>query len=394
VPRKSGTAYEMQSVGDGKKRQRTFTVKREAERFALKVENAKEAAEPTAPLARSSKSVAAVVEASYAASLPKLKPKTARGYRLTYDSKVLPLFGKKRAAALTRADVQAWVNSMTAEGLAPATVRGAYMALNKAMKHALYGRDIAVNPCAGVALPRLETSASFETQFLTLQQVESVAAQLADAAPFDLLVRFLALTGLRAGEAVRLRIRDVNLRAGHVEVRQTLQRIDRQWVLGTPKSKRSTRDVPILDRGLLRDLKAYLLQHPHSGDPDALFWPGRAVGTHWVDYDRVLDAGGFRDNYFRPALTRCGLPPKTRVHDLRHTAASLWLAAGFSNVQVSRWLGHGSVMVAHVIYSHLYPTDYAQHLDRFDAFRASHCRLTKWTRHYPRSGHRRAPPTH
>ncbi len=61
-----------------------------------------------------------------------------------------------------------------------------------------------------------------------------------------------------------------------------------------------------------------------------------------------------RRNYFKPALVREKVAA-IRVHDLRHTAASLWLAAGFPPYQVSRWLGHASVVTTDAIYSHLYP---------------------------------------
>ncbi|MFC7924981.1 site-specific integrase [Microbacterium laevaniformans] len=150
-------------------------------------------------------------------------------------------------------------------------------------------------------------------------------------------------------------------------MRQTAQHIAGEWVFGTPKSRRSSRDVPLLDRGLIADLKAHKMQHPRSGDGDALFWPGRTPGSHRVDYGRVWDLASFRRNYFKPALMRAELPA-IRVHDLRHTAASLWLAAGFPPYQVSRWLGHASVVTTDTIYSHLYPTDYAQHIARFERY--------------------------
>jgi integrase len=57
-----------------------------------------------------------------------------------------------------------------------------------------------------------------------------------------------------------------------------------------------------------------------------------------------------------------------RFHDLRHTAASLWLAAGFQPFQVSRWLGHASLELVGRVYGHLYPSDYTAELDRFEAF--------------------------
>lgn len=56
------------------------------------------------------------------------------------------------------------------------------------------------------------------------------------------------------------------------------------------------------------------------------------------------------------------------MHDLRHTAASLWLAAGFPPYQVSRWLGHANVVTTDTVYSHLYPIDYTSHVARFEAF--------------------------
>ena len=166
-----------------------------------------------------------------------------------------------------------------------------------------------------------------------------------------------------------LRVRDVNLVAGHVEVRQTLLRLKGQLVVGSPKSRFSTRTVPLVDRGLIRELRRLLLAHPKSGDPDALFWPGRGVGSHAVDYGGVLDVGSFRRNYFRPALREVGLPDM-RFHDLRHTAASLWLAAGFSTFQVSRRLGHANTTTTDAIYAHLYPSDYSEDLDRFEALKA------------------------
>lgn len=74
-------------------------------------------------------------------------------------------------------------------------------------------------------------------------------------------------------------------------------------------------------------------------------------------------------NYFKSALAQATLPA-VRVHDLRHTAASLWLAAGFPPYQISRWLAHASVVMTDTIYSHMYATDYTQHVARFEWFAA------------------------
>lgn len=116
-----------------------------------------------------------------------------------------------------------------------------------------------------------------------------------------------------------------------------------------------------------RDLKAHNKQHPRSGDPDALFWPGRSPRSHREDYRRVWDPASFRRNYFKPALTRAELAA-IRVHDLRHLQPACGSPQGSLPYQVSRWLGHASVVTTDRIYWHLYPTDYAQHIAWFERF--------------------------
>lgn len=365
----NGIAYEVHWRDGNRKLQRTFTVKRDAERFAVKVEVAKEAGDTTRSLVKNTATVAQVVAASMEAARPKLKPRTFHSYELMYASRILPRFGSRRITSVTRADVQTWINSLAGEGLAPATVHHCYVALRKVMKHALWDRQIAFNPCDGIDLPKAHTVDDGALAILSVAQVEAAAREIALFEPYGLMIRFMAYTGLRAGEVAGLRVRDVDLAAGHVSVRQTAQHMKGEWIFGTPKSRRSNRDVPLLDRKLTADLKAYKMQHPRSGEPDALFWPGRTPGSHRVAHDRVWDVATFRRNYFKPALRRAELPA-IRVHDLRHTAASLWLAAGFPPYQVSRWLGHASVVTTDTIYSHLYPTDYAQHIARFERFAA------------------------
>lgn len=366
VARKAGRAYEVRWKDGGKERQRTFTVKRDAERFALKVESTAAAGTSTVAHAKG-RTVAQVADDMMRGAELVLKPRSLQEARRINRARLLPRFGARRVTAVTTADVQLWVLEMAAEGLAPATVAKAYVALRKVFKHALLNREVAYSPCDGVRLPKShdeDTSASF----LTKAQVDNLAAALAadDQAPFDLLVRFAAFTGLRAGEIVGLRVGDVDLARQRVSVRQTLQRIAGEWVAGTPKSRRSSRDVPLLSSALVADLRRYLMQHPRSGDPTTLLWPARTNAGQRLDYSRPLDLQAFRRNAFARAVAAAELPPM-RFHDLRHTAASLWLAAGIEPYRVSRWLGHGSLVTTDTVYAHLYAGDDDLHRARFDA---------------------------
>lgn len=362
VTRAGGTAYEVRWRADGRFRQRTFTVKREAERFALKVENEIADGAPTAPLVRRVPTVAEVVAASMEASRPGLKLRTYRSYESIYRNRVLPTFGRRKVTEVTRADVQSWVTSLSGGGLAPQTVHHCYISLKKAFRYAQDDRLISYNPCDSIRLPKNADAHAFAPVFLTPKEVETLAKQLDTFAPYGLLVRFGAYTGLRAAEITGLRIRDVNLRAGHVEVRQTLQRMDGEWQIGTPKSKRSTREVPILDNAVLAAMREYLFAHPNRANPDALLWPGRMPGTHVVDFDRVFDVASFRRNYLRPALRALGMD-EMRFHDLRHTYASLMLSLNRKIQEVSRWMGHASIVTTDTIYSHLYIDDYDKDRD-------------------------------
>ena len=224
-----------------------------------------------------------------------------------------------------------------------------------------------------VELPKNVHTEGFTPVFLTTTQVAALATALEDVEPYGLLVRFCALTGLRAAEVQGLRIKDVVLTGiAHIEVRQTIKRVGGVWTVGTPKSARSRQDVPILDRRLIADLKVYLLTHPFSGDPNALFWPARANGSRRLDFTRNVDCGAVLRYCVRPLLPGLNLPPKMRWHDLRHTYASLMLAAAIQPYKFSRWMGHASLVTTDTVYGHLYPSDYSAEIAAFEAFTGLH----------------------
>jgi integrase len=367
VRRKAGTAYECRWQVGGKDRQRTFTTRREAERFALKIENEIAAGNSTEPMVQRGKTVSEVIAASLASSRPKLKASTYAGYEHLYTTRIEPIFGGQRIASVTSQHVEAWLATFAAKGRASSTIHNYFVALNKVFRYAERHRLINYNPCAAVELPRAGHAADFAPIFLTATQVETLAAKVDEEPPFGTMIRFAALTGLRSAEIAGLRVRDLNLSAGHVEVRQTVRKIAGEWIVGTPKSVRSTRDVPLLNRALVAELRELLLAHPDSGNPDALFWPARAYHGRGLDWERACDVGAVRRHVMTPAVTRLGMQPM-RFHDLRHTFASLMLAAGFQPFEVSRYLGHSSLEMVGKVYGHLYPSDYSEQIAKFEAF--------------------------
>ena len=106
--------------------------------------------------------------------------------------------------------------------------------------------------------------------------------------PYDLLVRLASFTGLRLREVAGLRIRDIDMRAGEVQVRLNRTHSSNGHATGELKNRASRRDVPILDDQLLHDLGMHVRNQSHRADLEAGLWPGKVRGHARISYDRPL----------------------------------------------------------------------------------------------------------
>ncbi len=228
------------------------------------------------------------------------------------------------------------------------------------------------NPAQRVRLTKAPPPVD-EHVVLTPEQIDRVAEELTACPPYDLLVRFAAWTGLRAGELTALRIRDVNPLSGEVAAVRTMYRDPQAksgWRVDTPKT-RANRSVAIYDDGVVADLRRYLAAHPHAANPDALLWPGRRPGSTRLDYDSPFDHRVFMRRTFAPAARRADLPDGLTWHTVRHASASILLAAGMPVWVVSRNLGHASTATTEAIYAHAFDNrDHSAERAQVAAFRA------------------------
>jgi integrase len=193
------------------------------------------------------------------------------------------------------------------------------------------GRDwLEHNPCNGVK--RLKPDARV---FPWLQSTEAITKLLGQLAyKWRTLVAVLVGTGMRLDEALHLRWDDIDLEHRLITVHRGRQ--------GTTKSG-NTRRVPIFDSVLvvLKEMKVA------RGDAAVLLWPGGRPG-------KPLSQPSLRKP-FKAALRRLGYPENLRLHDLRHTFASLYLVDGGDIFKLSRILGHNSVAITERTYAHLKP---------------------------------------
>lgn len=300
-----------------------------------------------------------------------VKDRTRHSYRSLLDTHVLPAFGVRTLGSIEPADCREYVARLKASGLSPATIRHAFTPLRRILAQAVEDRALRYNAADGVKLPTARTMnrRAFKPSFFSAGEVAALADEADWSDPvYGLVIRFAAYTGLRAGEIAGLNVADVDLLRREVRVERTRRKVRGGWVEDTPKSERSTRTVPV-PVWLSDDLAAYLAQRPLPLGAASPLFPGRTNGgyTHGVTGDDSLTPGRpdwsepwerdtFVKHVLKPALARAGLPAVFRFHDLRHTYASLMAEAGKPMWKVSRWMGHSSVHITDVTYTHLFQT--------------------------------------
>ena len=288
-----------------------------------------------------------------------LKPKTRSSYESLLRCWVLPRWGPVPLNKVTFSGVAEWIGTMHSTGLSASRTRQAYHLMTGMLDDAVKDGRLIRNPSLGVDLPRLETK---PRRYLRHQELHALADR---CGPYRVLVLTLGYCGLRWGEVAALRVRDVDLRRARIEVSRAAVEVNGRIVLGTPKSHQS-RWLPVpklLLEGLEKQVTGRSL--------DDLLFPAPRGG-----YLRVAN---FRRGHFDRAAKGIG-QPGFYPHELRHTAASLAIAAGATVKSVQRMLGHASATLTLDRYGHLFADeldDVAARLD--DAMRENDV-VPMWSR--------------
>ena len=274
-------------------------------------------------------------------------PNTARNYRQELKL-ALEHLGQLPLQKVTPRDIRRCLDAV-AERYSPRTVGKVLVRLRGVFREALALELIARDPTAAVRLPRASERTP-TAQHLEPHQVRVLLEYAEDSKSPDmaLLLRLLVQLGLRRGEALALTWGDIDFAAGtlRVERQHTLQ--GTKPGVGPLKTRAARRVIP-LPSDLLARLEARYQEHRQ------LLGPG--VGRAFVfGVDRPLDINA-PNHYLRRLVQRIRLEhpdfPEVRIHDLRHTAASLLLARGLDVALVAERLGHAGAGVTMAIYRHL-----------------------------------------
>jgi integrase len=269
------------------------------------------------------------------------KPSTVENVECEVRCHLAPFFADRPVDQIDADDVADLIAVLAGKGLAPKTIRNATGTLSALMNFAKAPRRrwVTFNPCDGAELPEIPDSD--EIRFLTLAELDRLIDHARRGMYREIdraLYRVAAMTGLRLGELVALRWRDVDWEAGVIRVRRNLVR----GLYGSPKSRRSSRAVPMADEvgGVLDRL---FQASGFQGDDDHVFAhpaTGRAIPKANVTrrLHKALEDAGLGDHVF---------------HDLRHTFGTTMAAWGVPMRTLQEWMGH-----RHVSTTERY-TDYA-----------------------------------
>jgi integrase len=284
-----------------------------------------------------------------------LRPSTRARYQWALDKHLIPAFGRFKLAEIREDQIAGLIADMTREGYAGSTIKAVIAPLSLILGRAVRRGAVASNPVAGLERSERPSSKRRDMRILDRDDIGKLIDGTApDHRP---LITTLIFCGLRISEALGLTWADVDFDAGTLRVDRQLDDQTRERV--EPKTPNAIRSV-VLAPFMVKVLAEHRLFSKFSTDSDPVF--ATAVGSFGNRHNVA-------SRIFRPAVRKAGLDqegrPTLRLHDLRHTCASLLIAGGASVVFVSRQLGHGTPAMTLTTYSHLF--DGRDHGDKMAA---------------------------
>ncbi|GAB48713.1 tyrosine-type recombinase/integrase [Mobilicoccus pelagius] len=318
----------------GAQRKKSFKRKVDAERFLSELQTQMNRGTYIDPAA--GKLRFAQFAETWMAGLGHLKPSTALRYREVARTHVIPQWGPWPLAKVARSDVAAWIGDLVSGGMSPGQVRKVYLVTSMIFEAAAADHRIGTNPAKGVRLPK---QIRHDPRFLSPAEL----SRLVEAAGgHGLEVLVLGLTGIRFGEFAALKVKRVDPARNRLVIAESVTVVGSSLVWSTPKTHQ-TRSVPVPPV-----LMGYLVEACRGRGGEDLVFPSTKGGP--------LRLNNWRRRVFEPACAAARIQD-FRVHDLRHTAASLAIAAGANVKAVQQMLGHASAAMTLDVYAGLFPDD-------------------------------------
>ncbi len=305
---------------------------------------------------KSRQTVREYAEEWLAAMKPTVRPATHYSYSRNLRLHVVPVIGSAPLAAVDAGTLNQMYAALLADGrkdharggLSPRTVRYIHTIVHRAFKDAVRWGRLARNPADAADPPKAAEAGRPESITWTADQLRTFLEGTRASRHWTAHL-LLATSGMRRGEVLWLRWRDLDLDGGRASIRQTVIAVRHTAMLGTPKTAKGRRTIT-LDKGTV----AALREHRKQQNAERLL-----MGAGWTDSDLVfchVDGTMLHPERFTrgfsEAVRRLGLPA-IRLHDLRHGWATLALQAGVHPKVVQERLGHANIGITLDTYSHV-----------------------------------------
>jgi integrase len=282
-----------------------------------------------------------------------IRPSTFASYQMHVRRHLVPALGHVPLPRLNAPTINAFYSELQqpTDGrrpLSPASVRRVHATLHRSLRDAVRWQLVPQNVAATADPPRASRP---QTTVWTAQQLRFFLDGVEDDPLYPLWL-FYAMTGTRRGEALALRWTDLDLDCGRAVIRRTLVPVEHRLSFAEPKTDKGRRSisldpatVAVLCSHRLRQADERLLMGTAYHDEDLVFSrpDGRLIHPEYVS------------RRFSRLVAGSELPP-IRLHDLRHTHATMALVAGVATLVVSERLGHSAMSVTSDIYQQVLPS--------------------------------------
>lgn len=277
----------------------------------------------------------------------KLASSTCENYWIILDKHLIPALGAIPLSKLKPLHIQDYYAKALSKGLSLRSVQYHHAILRKALQQAVKWKLIPYNPADGAESPRPQRK---EQNVLPAEKVNEFLERISGD-PFYPLIYTALWTGMRRGELLGLRWRDVDLKGKSINVVQSLRWVAGECRFEDVKTEKSRRNIPIPDalvtflKKLRKEQAEIKLRQENYQDYGLVFC--RPDGAPWCPSTIT--------HHFHDLAKNAGFPD-LRFHDLRHTHATLLLKQGVHPKVVQERLGHASITTTMDIYSHVLPT--------------------------------------
>lgn len=267
----------------------------------------------------------------------RLKQSTLLTKKAVLQTHILPFFGSKPINEIKASDVRRWQAKLMSS---PNNYSQTYLKkinteLNSIINYAKRFYDLNTNPCGKAGT--IGKAKAEEMDYWTYDEYIAFREGVKDKSLSYICFEVLYWTGMREGELLALSPADIDLDNKTISINRTYQRIEGKDVFTSPKTRKSKRKIPIPDF-LCQELSDYI-QSRYMLDADERLFP---VTKSYLSHEMIR---GCKNTDVK----------KIRIHDIRHSHASLLINQGCDALMLADRLGHEKVSTTLNTYSHLFP---------------------------------------